>query len=216
MEDLPFLLEIYWVLQWPWCCRLQVQELTQRHRQQQTGWCRRRTPEIKCTAKMCERDCEKKLHLLWKPESTSRCEYYKAFISCSFIVFSPICGERVPSTGHYVNSLSISNTRRLFPQWHVTLQQSCSENCRQDGAGINLKVRPGKQSRELIQTHHLDPSTRIEPSIQCLVLLRILKAVFVWCVNDIIIVIKCLPFTWKWTQSKLFILNTKGYFSSKS
>lgn len=104
MEDPPFLLEIYWVLQWPWCCRLQVQELTQRHRPQQTGRCRRRTPRDPMYSKIRECKKKKKLHLLWKSKSTSRCEYYKAFISCSFIVFPPISEELLPSSGHSVNS----------------------------------------------------------------------------------------------------------------
>lgn len=58
---------------------------------------------------------EKKLHLLWKSKSTllnhwSRCEYYKAFISFSFIVFPPISGELLPSSGHCLNS-SLRYTR---------------------------------------------------------------------------------------------------------
>lgn len=150
-----------------------------RHRQQQTGWCRRRIPEIESTAKMSERDCEKKLHLLWKPKSTSKCEYYKAFISCSFIVFPPISGELLPSSDHCANSVSIS-IPRLFPQWHETLQQRCSENCRQTGAGINLKVLPGKQSTELTETHYLVPS-RVSGSIMDF------ESSFIWCVNIIII-----------------------------
>lgn len=109
MEEASSLLEIYRMLQWPWCCRLQVQELTQRCQQQQTGWCRRRAPEIEYTAEKGESECGKKLHLLWKSKSTllnhwSRCEYYKAFISFSFIVFPPISGELLPSSGHCLNS----------------------------------------------------------------------------------------------------------------
>lgn len=136
----------------------------------------------------------KKLHLLWKPKSTSRCEYYKAFISCSFIVFPPISGELLPSSGHCVNSLSLSSIRCLLPQWHETLQQSCSENCREDGAGINLKVLPGKQSKELIQIHHLVPS-RVSGSIPDF------ESSLMWCVNYIITIIIKYVHLWQGSDS---------------
>lgn len=135
----------------------------------------------------------KKLHLLWKPKSTSRCEYYKAFIYCSFIVFPPISGELLPSSGHCVNSLTIS-IPRLFPQGHETLQQGCIENCRQDGAGINLKVLPGKQSTELIQTHHLVPF-RVSASITDF------ESNLMGCVKNIVIIIIIIKCVHHWQAS---------------
>lgn len=135
----------------------------------------------------------KKLHLLWKPKSTSRCEYYKAFISCSFIVFPPISGELLPSSGHGVNSLSISSILCSHNDTK-SLQQSCSENCRQDGAGINLQVLPRKQSTELIQIHHLVPS-KVSGSIMDF------ESIFMWCVNYIITIIIKYVHLWQGSDS---------------
>lgn len=109
MEEASSLLEIYRMLQWLWCCRLQVQELTQRHQQQQTGWCRRRAPETEFTAEKGESDCGKKVTSAVKIQIYTSKPLKQVWVlqSLHFIFIhsiSPISGEPLPSSGHCLNS----------------------------------------------------------------------------------------------------------------